>query len=301
MRIIRNPAHTQPCVLVLGMFDGVHRGHQALLAEGLRLSAKYNMPMYVCTFEPHPLELLFPDRAPKLLTTIPERAALMASYGADAFCLLDFTMETADSAPEAFLRMVKETYSPCAVVCGFNYTFGAKGHGNTDTLRQWGDRNDIEISVVDNVRLEGDTVSSTRIRGLLKEGAVDYAARLMGHYYTEIGRVAQQRDDHELLMPDYRTANVRFPARKMMPGPGVYCCCLTLDGVDWPAIVNVSRSFEVQVHVLDAWLLLSGRRIRLTWLKKLRDESVFPSHDLLIAQIRVDTENAHQYFRRLRS
>ena len=108
MEIWMNPEKTDPCILVLGMFDGVHMGHQSLIMTGMERAAEKKVPLYVCTFEPHPLHVLFPDRAPKLLTTLQERAGIMEGFGVDALCVHTFTREIAAQEPEAFLASVQE-------------------------------------------------------------------------------------------------------------------------------------------------------------------------------------------------
>ena len=116
MRIVRDPINMGSCVLVLGMFDGVHRGHQALLMAGRDLADQYGMPLHVCTFEPHPLQVLRKEAAPPLLTTLTERAQLMASFGVDALCVHTFTRKVAAQEPEDFLRQLDEVYNPHAIV-----------------------------------------------------------------------------------------------------------------------------------------------------------------------------------------
>ena len=127
MKILRDPKRLNPCVLVLGMFDGVHRGHQALLMRGGELAQEMNFPLSVLSFEPHPLRVLAPERAPLLLNTIPEKARIMQSFGVDNLCITTFDRQRADQSPEDFMAEMVATYAPVVVVCGFNYTFGKGG------------------------------------------------------------------------------------------------------------------------------------------------------------------------------
>ena len=188
MRIVRDPVDMGSCVLVLGMFDGVHRGHQALLMAGHELASRWGMPLHVCTFEPHPLQVLRKEAAPPLLTTLPERAQLMASFGVDALCVMTFRRSVANVEPEAFLAHLQKVYRPRAIVAGFNYTFGKRGRGDETMRHAWGEANDCEIVIVPKVELAGDAVSSTRIRALLASGDIHNATRLLGHGYTLSGR-----------------------------------------------------------------------------------------------------------------
>lgn len=133
MRIIRDPKRLNPCVLVLGMFDGVHRGHQALLMRGDELAQEMVYPLAVCTFQPHPLHVLAPEKEPVMLTTLPEKAAVMQSFGVDGLCVTTFTRARANQSPEDFMAELVEVYAPVVIVCGFNFTFGAGRQG------QWTD------------------------------------------------------------------------------------------------------------------------------------------------------------------
>lgn len=301
MRLWRDPDFAGPCVLVLGMFDGVHRGHQALLMAGNALADKYDLPLNVCTFEPHPLQVLRPEIAPPLLTTLPERARLMASFGVDALCILHFDRQVAAEEPEEFLAMLEKVYQPRAMVCGFNYTFGKKGRGTAEMLRAWGDEHGCETVIVPAVELEGGTVSSTRIRGLLSEGDVQTAARLMGHWYSLSGRVEGGKQLGRTM--GFPTANVELPARKALPAFGVYSCWLHTSRAIYPAVVNVGRhptlpegAVTVEAHVLDESLMLYGEKVRLDFLKFQRPERRFESKDDLQAQITRDADEARAFF-----
>lgn len=170
MQILFDPVRTDPCVLVLGMFDGVHRGHQALLRQGRLLADAHGLPLMVCTFEPHPIAVLFPERTPPRLTTQDERAMWMAAYGVDALCVTTFTRQFAGMEPAEFVHRMAQIYSPAYVVCGFNYTFGDRGRGTADTLRALQADHGYDTVTVPEVVMEGDTISSTRIRRLLAEG-----------------------------------------------------------------------------------------------------------------------------------
>ena len=164
MRVIRNGETEEERVLALGTFDGVHRGHQALLEAGKQYAREHGIRLRACSFDRHPLEVLRPETAPKLLTTLPEKAGLMARSGADELQLLRFTREMADLAPEDFLQMLRRTVSLRAVVAGWNYTFGKGGQGDAELLRKDGAAHGYDVIIVPPVMTEnGDTISSTLI------------------------------------------------------------------------------------------------------------------------------------------
>lgn len=258
MKIIRDPAQTAPCVLVLGMFDGVHRGHQALLMQGVTLAEAHGLPLNVCTFEPHPLNVLRPEKAPARLTTQAERAQLMAGFGVDSLCVMTFSHKVADQPPEDFMAQMEAVFSPKYVVCGFNFTFGRRGMGTGESLRAYGMAHGFETVIVPEVVLEGETVSSTRIRGLLDRGCIREAARLLGHAYTLTGRV------QGVGLP---TARIASPRTKALPAAGCYACFLTVEGQHFPAIARIGADGTVDVRVLDAMLVLRGRTVRLTFMQ----------------------------------
>ena len=302
MRIMLDRAGDGPCVLVLGMFDGVHRGHQALLTAGRAMADRKGLPLYVYTFEPHPLAVLRPEIAPPRLTSASERAGLMASYGVDGLCVRSFTRETAAVAPNLFLAGLLADFMPRGVVCGYNFTFGEHGGGSARTITAWGERYGIETQVIDEVTAEGGTVSSTRIRQVLEAGDADLAARLLARHYTLTGDVmASALVPHDQAV---RAAAVRLPAGRVIPGAGVYAGCVTLkNGGSYHAVINVperdprdKNNIYVHMHALDAWLMLFGKRVRLTFLHKLRDEMVFTSKEQAISMISGDVDRTRKYF-----
>lgn len=301
MHILRNPTGLPPCVLVLGMFDGVHRGHQALLMAGVELAEKAGLPLNVCTFDPHPLRLLRPEAALPLLTTLTERARLMADFGVDNLCILPFNRAMANRSPEEFMQMLKDRYHPQYVVCGFNYTFGYRGEGNAEHLRRYG----FSVTVVPEVVLSGETVSSTRIRSLLSSGDIHRAAYLMGHSYTLSGRVMDGK--HIGRTMGFPTANVNVPKGKMLPAYGVYACWMQVASRIYPAVVNVGRhptlpegGVTVEAYALDAHLSLYGKKVRLIFLEHLRPEKRFDTVEALRKQISCDAEEARAFFARLK-
>ena len=299
MRILRDPALAGPCVLILGMFDGVHRGHQALLMRGAELAEAHELPLVVCTFEPHPLEVLMPDRAPKRLTTPAERAGLMASFGVDDLCVHTFTHELASRTPEAFARMLTEIYQPRYVVCGFNFTFGREGRGNGSLLCAYGAAHGFETCVIPAVEVDGETVSSTRARKALEGGDIRALSRMLGHAWTLTGPAEDAGNIAGAVRVD-------GPAVKALPACGVYACYLSLrDGESFRAMVQVSRTTEedspkaVTALLLDERVKLAGETVRLTFMECLRPAKRFDSPEAYTAQLQQDAETAKAFFARI--
>ena len=303
MHIWVDPKQTDPCVLVLGMFDGVHRGHQRLLAVGNQLAQEEALPLRVCTFEPHPLAVLCPDKAPPMLTTLPERARCMLGFGVSDLCVLPFTQALAQEEPEDFLQRMAAAFRMRHVVAGFNNTFGRRGRGDGELLRRMGGTLGYQAHIVPAVEIDGAPVSSTRIRRLLQAGEIAQANRLLGHAYTLSGRVGQGK--HIGRTMGYPTANVDVPPRKALPAYGVYACYLTVEGGTYPAVVNVGRhptlpegAVTVEAHVLDSCLMLYGKKVRLDFLHFQRPERRFDTVEDLRAQINADAQGARDFFRR---
>ena len=301
MRWIRDPQSLGPCVLVLGMFDGVHRGHQALLERGLEIAENKALPLVVCTFEPHPLEVLRPDLAPKRLTTPLERAALMASCGADILVEMRFTRELADLEPEDFLADIAARFHPDTVVCGYNFTFGRSGRGDGAFLLEKAAAFRFDVEIVPAVCVAGKVVSSTRIRGCLAAGDVSEAARLLGHTYTLTGAVEHGKQQGRTM--GFPTANVGIPHRKQLPAYGVYACGLRYRSEEHPGIVNVGRhptlpegGVTVEAHILDESPDLYGEPVCVSFLRYLRPEKPFRSKEELTEQLKHDRQQACQFF-----
>ncbi len=302
MRMMRNPERTDPCALVLGMFDGVHRGHQALFLRGAELGKELGVPVAVCTFEPHPLAVLRPDLRLERLTTPLERAQWMALCGVDLLCVHDFTRALADLEPEAFLDRLQAVYRPAALICGYNYTFGRGGAGDGDLLKRYAQRHGVRAEVIPAVEIGGEPVSSTRVRNVLLTGDVSEAARLMGHAYTLSGPVVHGKHMGHVL--GFPTANVAWPEGKVMPAYGVYACGLTVEEKTMRAVVNVGRhptlpegGVTVEAYVLGESPDLYGKRARVTFLRRLRPERAFPDTEALKEQIARDREQAEAFFR----
>lgn len=308
MKILRDPKRLSPCVLVLGMFDGVHRGHQALLMRGVELAQDMAFPLNVLSFEPHPLRVIAPDKCPVMLNTLPEKARIMQSFGVDNLCITTFDRARADQSPEDFMAELVAIYDPVVVVCGFNFTFGKGGQGTGRMLREYGKKHGFRTVIVPEVIVEGSTVSSTRIRGLLAKGDIPMVNRLLGTGYTLSGRVEDGK--HLGRTMGFPTANVRIPHGKALPAFGVYDCWLeTADGAYHPAVVNVGRHptmpeghVTVEAHVLAAEgeaIDLYGQHVRLSFMRFQRAEVRFDSREALQEQIARDAEEARAYFAKM--
>ncbi len=186
-------------VLALGMFDGVHIGHRVLLERAAHLARKRGVPLVVCTFQQHPLQVIAPEKCPPMLSTAEERNQLMEELGVDVLCAMPFTREVMDMLPEEYVGQLVRRFHPVAVVCGYNHTFGRKGQGTPALLEALGAALGFETSIVPKITLGQQEVSSSAIRGLLSNGNVELARRLLARPY-EHNAALIRREDSECLL-----------------------------------------------------------------------------------------------------
>ena len=302
MRVIRKARPAGERVAALGTFDGVHRGHRALIRAAGGLAGAQGIPLRVCTFDRHPLEILTPHNPPEMLSTIPEKAQQMALLGVDEMELIPFDRQTADMEPEAFLERLRSVMDVRAVVAGWNYSFGRKGRGDADLLVKDGKRYGYDVLIVPPTTLEdGTAISSSLVRMKLREGLVAEAGELLGHDYTLTGTVAQGK--HKGRGLGFPTANIEPWKRKALPKYGVYTCLLETEADTLPAVANIgvqptipSGRVTVEAHILEDCPDLYGQKVRLTPLTMLREERKFDSPEALKKQIEKDTKEALQLF-----
>jgi riboflavin kinase/FMN adenylyltransferase len=301
VKITRGLHNAEPaggCVLTIGNFDGVHRGHQALLERLAALAASLRLPAVMLTFEPHPVELLAPQRAPARLTRFREKMDVLAGQPLDRVVCARFDRAFAATSARGFIDDVL-----CArlgvrhLLIGDDFRFGCGGEGNFETLLVAARAGRFALTRVDTVRHDGARVSSTRVRELLACGEFGAAAQLLGRPYTLCGRVAPgQRIGRSIGFP---TANIAL-RRNASPLSGVYAVTAH-DGAGTAlrAVANVGRrptlggsEARLEVHVLDFDGDLYGRELRVRFHRRLRPEQRFAGLDELKAQIARDVSAA---------
>ena len=290
------PPDHGPSVVTVGMFDGVHRGHRALLDRVAAEAAARGLPAGAVTFDRHPLEVLRPDARPPLLTTLDRKVALLGAAGMDFVLVLPFTEELSRVAAEAFAGAVLlDGVGARAIVVGENFRFGHKAAGDPALLAELGRRRGVDVVAVPLHADGGEPVSSTRIRAELARGDVRAAAAALGRAYAVEGVVVpgDGRGGRQLGIP---TANLDVPGDLALPANGVYAGHLTQEpGPPRPAATSVgvnpqfhTAGLRVESHVLDFDGDLLGHRVSVSFEHRLRDEAAFPSVDALVAQIHRD-------------
>ena len=285
----------EPAVVALGMFDGVHLGHRALMS---RLQEDANllhaMPA-VYTFSNHPLEVL--GGSVRLLSGIRERNMLLRSLGAEELESVPFTREMAALSPEAFVDLLTAQWDVRGLVVGYNYTCGDRGAGTPETLREIGSRRGFTVSVVEPVLLEGEPVSSTRIREAVERGDISLANRLLKRRYTLFGTVVQNKRIGSRI--GFPTANIDANPKRAIPADGVYATFASVDGGIYRAVTNIGTNptvngdkLTVETHLIDFHADIYGQPLSISFRKRLRGELMFDSLDALKEQIRLDVEEA---------
>ena len=285
-------------VLALGMFDGVHVGHQALLMQAAAAARTLDARTVAFTFTDAPGKLLhLPVTS---LSTPEQRKRWLREAGADRVDMVDFTQALADLSPEGFVAYLQARYDIAALAAGFNYTFGKYGAGTAATLRELGEEHGFGVLIADPVQVDGEPVSSTRIRALISEGNMEASRALLGRPYTLTGTVVSARHIGHTL--GYPTANVET-GEQLLPPDGVYATLAAVDGADCPAVTNVGRNptvagqrRTVETYILDESLSLYGQNLSVSFLSRLREERTFPSLEALSEQIGQDVQTAKKLF-----
>ncbi len=301
MRVITDigSLSTDPRAVALGTFDGVHAGHRAVITRAVELARERGLTSSVVTFDRHPLTVVDPARAPRLLTSNEEKARLIADLGPDELVLLAFDEALAALTPDEFChRLLADTLRARVVVVGENFNFGAGGSGDAVDLRRCGAAHGYDVEICRLVAEHGETISSTRIRRLLRDGELEEVREVLGRPPSATGVVTHgDGRGRRLGVP---TANVDVEAGTIFPGRGVYAARVRV-GDDWyRAAVNIGHNptfrsrDELTTHVsVEAFLLdfsadIYDREVRLDFLHKIRDERRFESVAQLVAQMRRD-------------
>jgi riboflavin kinase / FMN adenylyltransferase len=297
------PAALGPAALTIGVFDGVHRGHQRLISRAAEIAAERGAAAAAVTFWPPPVAVLRPDAAPPLLTTLDERLDRLADLGRlDAAVVMPFDDALSRLSPEAFLDRLDAFCRPIALIEGPDFAVGHKRAGNLAYLREAGERRGFTVETLE-VTDDGERISSSRIRALLSEGDLAGATRLLGRAYTLSGEVIEgDRRGRQLGFP---TANLRLDPRKLLPARGVYAVRVRLPGESAEVFghlgvcnIGVRPTFGgeprllVEVHLLDASMDLYGLPLVLALVARLRDERRFSGIEELKAQIAADAAQA---------
>jgi len=292
------PDSLQGCVLTIGNFDGVHRGHQQILAQAGLFGARIQRKVVVLTFDPHPLEIVSPGRAPERLMPLSEKVRRLTQAGADAVVVAKSEPALLSLEPNDFIEsVIARKFKPSHIVEGWSFGFGKGRKGNADVLRDLGARHDFDVFIVEPVRLqvaqnETVLVTSSMIRELIRAGQVDRARLCLGRPYALFGEVATGHGRGSKL--GYPTANLG-KIDQLTPAEGVYAGRAEVCDEFYDAAVSIGTtptfgdgSLQVEAFLLDCSPEVYGQPMKLEFLRFLRGQQRFKSPDALIEQIEED-------------
>ena len=289
---------TTGSVVLIGVFDGVHKGHQLLLNRAKEIADGRNV--VALTFDPHPMQVLAPDRAPTLLTTLADRVELLKIHNADQVAVLKFTEKFAAMAPEDFVKdVLVGQLTASTIIVGKNFTYGHKAAGNVDSLIKDGLRLNFTVDVQDLKSYEGEIISSSRIRNLVIAGQVEEARALLSRPHRLDGVVVHgEKRGREI---GYPTANLGNIDGQTIPSDGVYAGWLTVGINYWPAAISIGtnptfagvRARQVEAYALDQeGLDLYDKNASIEFGWRLRDTLKFDGLEPLLVQMKLDCDQA---------
>lgn len=284
-------------VVTLGNFDGIHLGHQALIAGAVSDSKKLALPSVVLTFEPHPLSVLAPDRAPKLILAHKDKMQLLQTFGVDIVAVQHFDLAFAALSAEDFVRdLLVRRLKARKIWVGKDLRFGQGRSGDVEDLRRWGKELGFDVTVVEPILVDGNRVSSSRIREFLRDGRVDAVKTMLGRYHFISGRVVEgHRRGKDLGFP---TANLSSRT-EVLPLDGIYATLFRLGPRVLQSVssVGLNPTFGAGPRTVESFIMgfdenIYGEAAQLSFVKRIRNEIKFSSVSDLVAQIRNDVRDA---------
>ncbi len=289
-----------PLFLAIGVFDGVHLGHQAVISTSAEHARAANGIPVVVTFDPHPEKILRPEAAPRLLTATKHKIALIRYLGVGHLLITTFNKQFAATEPEEFVQqLVKHSKSLSEICVGHEWSFGKNRRGNLELLQKLGAKFDFNVVGIPPVTVNGELVSSTTIRRAVEAGDLRKAGTMLGREYTILGTVV--RGDNLGKKIGFPTANLSAHNEQFPPN-GVYFAQATLDGELYPGVINlgyrptVSTEKErvLEIHLLDFDREIYGKDLEVRFVRYLRPEKKFESVEALARQIEADVKQARE-------
>ncbi len=287
--------------LAIGVFDGVHRGHQAVMSTSADHAAASNGTPVVVTFDPHPEKVLRPQAAPHLLSATEHKIALIRALGVEHLLIITFDKQFAATEPEDFVQKLVIHSEPLREICvGHEWSFGKNRRGNLDLLKKLGAKFNFDVVGIPPVKIKGAVVSSTAIRQAIEKGDLAKAAEMLGREYTILGTVT--RGDNLGKKIGFPTANLSAHSEQFPPN-GVYVAEARIDGELYRGVINLGirptvssgKSERVlEIHLFDFSRDIYGHDVEVRFLKFLRPEKKLANLDALVQQIRQDVERARQ-------
>ena len=291
-----------PLSLALGVFDGLHLGHQAVMSKAVERARESGGLAGVLTFEPHPIQVLAPERAPqRLLASLTHKIRLLEELGMDLIVVIPFDREFAEQKPKAFLQQLARTPHLHSLAMGTDWRFGKDRRGTVEKLQQFGEERGVCVDAVEAVMKSGERISSTRIRQALRDGNLNAVKEMLGRPYSVMGEVKEGKKLGRQL--GFPTANV-IPDSEQLPPNGVWTVEARWNEQWHPAVANLGRrptlgsegERMLEVHLLDWEGDLYGKEVECRFNYLLREERKFESLDALKKQIESDVKEARLHF-----
>lgn len=287
-------------VLTIGNFDGVHLGHQKIFLKVIERAREIKGTSMVMTFEPHPIKVLSPEKDIKLLTPFEEKAKLIENTGIDVLLCIRFDRKFANLLPDEFIKeILVNKINAKEIIVGSNYTFGRGKKGNVDILRGRSKKYGFNVKVVRYVKVKGIIVSSSSIRSFLMKGDVSGVSNLLGRAYSIEGTVIRGKGRGKRLM-NIPTANITTPV-EISPKEGVYAVKVGLNDHIFDGVANIGKNptfgnsaTSYEVHLLNFSDDILGKKIRIYFIDRIRNERFFPDVSSLEKQIRNDIKRAKE-------
>lgn len=286
-----------PCVVALGCFDGVHIGHQSVISRAVSISKDLSVKSAVWTFDESPRNFFSPYTSP-IITDRDEKRKLMRALGIDIFVSVPFDTETGSLSPEDFFeKILVQRLRAVHIVCGFNYSFGKGGRGKTELLKKLCDDNNIGLTIIESIDVDGVPISSSRIREAVEAGNIEEAQKYLGRPFSINTIVIDgQKLARRLGFP---TVNQVFERGILVPKNGVYITRVTIGSKKYYGITNVGirptvggKILCAETHILDFCGNLYGKKLRVEFLQFIRPETAFSSVDELSEKVHTDIETA---------
>jgi len=284
-------------IITLGNFDGLHLGHQELIKKIIRRAEETASLSMVVTFRPHPLKILAPEKCPPLISIYEEKIHLIERLGIDVLVKIPFTLDFSAMEPREFVKdILCDLLGAKEIFVGYNYRFGKGRKGDIRMLRSLGEEFAFVVREIEQVSLNGEIISSTRIRQLLKNGDVEHAAKLLGRPYVLCGIVV--KGDGRGRGLGFPTANIAS-RHAIIPGNGVYAVRIFVRDKHYNGIVNIgirptfdAKSLAVEVHIFGFDEDIYGEEVSISFIRRIREEKKFAGVPELIAQIKSDIAKA---------
>jgi riboflavin kinase / FMN adenylyltransferase len=291
-------------VVTMGNFDGIHLGHQALVGNAVAEAKQWGTKSIVFTFEPHPLKLLAPERAPQMIVNHQDKMDMLQGLGVDAVIVQSFDHRFASIQAEDFVRRyLLERLNLSKIWLGRDLRFGRARKGSAEDLIRWGTELGFGVGIVEPILVQGHRISSSRIRQLIEQGRVDEVQPMLGRYHFISGKVVSgYRRGRNMGFP---TANLAATT-ELLPGDGIYATSLQLQNRCWLSVSSVGRNptFGQGLRTIEAFILdfvgdIYGESVKLTFVQRIREERMFAQIEDLVTQMHEDVQAARAIFDQL--